>query len=72
MVCESRKMLEHHLIGIAEAFGFLGGKEVKEKGLTNVGLHDRRFSVLLLVPWIVSLSNVRRTIRSQVGPTKYC
>ena len=23
------------------AFGFLGGKEVKEKGLTNVGLRDR-------------------------------
>jgi len=23
------------------AFGFLGGKEVKEKGFTNVGLRDR-------------------------------
>lgn len=28
------------------AFGFLGGKEVKEKGLTNVGLHDRK------CPWL--------------------
>ena len=24
------------------AFGFLGGKEVKERGLTNVGLYDRK------------------------------
>ncbi len=27
------------------AFGFLGGKEVKEAGVGNLGLHDRTLSV---------------------------
>jgi acetylcholinesterase len=30
--------LIHYLV----AFGFLSGKEVKERGLTNVGMHDRK------------------------------
>ena len=29
------------LIQAAPAFGFLGGKEVKEAGIGNLGLHDR-------------------------------
>lgn len=27
----------------APAFGFLGGKEIKEAGVSNLGLHDRAF-----------------------------
>ena len=33
------------------AFGFLGGKEVQDAGIGNLGLHDRVLSVAsLLVP----------------------
>ena len=32
----------HCLIHILVAFGFLAGKEVKHRGLTNVGLRDRK------------------------------
>jgi hypothetical protein len=35
--------LERHcLIHVFVAFGFLAGKEVKDRGLTNVGLRDRK------------------------------
>ena len=42
----------HRLIYIP-AFGFLAGKEVKDRGLTNVGLHDRTSldPPALLVDW---------------------
>ena len=32
----------HYLIHTFIAFGFLAGKEVKDRGLTNVGLRDRK------------------------------
>jgi len=31
------------LFHVFPAFGFLGGKEVKEAGITNAGLYDRRY-----------------------------
>ena len=48
----------HRLIHIL-AFGFLAGKEVKDRGLTNVGLHDRKplDSPALLTDWRMSLQN---------------
>ncbi len=36
-------------VNIYTAFGFLGGKELKEANVTNLGLHDRTFFVLALL-----------------------
>jgi acetylcholinesterase len=43
---------------MCSAFGFLGGKEVKDAGLGNAGLHDRTlsfFALLKCLPHSVSL-----------------
>lgn len=31
---------------VCAAFGFLGGKEIKEAGVGNLGLQDRKFTYL--------------------------
>jgi hypothetical protein len=46
MVCKLENQA-HFLICIPVALGFLGGKEVKAKGLTNIGLRDRKCFGLL-------------------------
>ncbi len=43
------------------AFGFLGGKELKEAGNTNLGLHDRTFVVSALLYERVLTRKHRRT-----------
>jgi hypothetical protein len=42
MVCKVGKPNIYLTRIFSVAFGFLGGKEVKERGLTNVGMHDRK------------------------------
>ena len=39
---------------LAPAFGFLGGKEVKDAGVGNIGLHDRASPQLRLCPRILN------------------
>ena len=52
----------------ASAFGFLGGKEVKEAGISNLGLHDRELSLVFSLPTYTEPSDSSsRTRRSQMG-----
>lgn len=38
------------------AFGFLGGKEIKEAGVSNLGLHDRASPLVFPIECLYSLN----------------
>ena len=44
-------------------FGFLGGKEVKEAGVGNLGLHDRKFEPLATPEKADAISAERTALR---------